>query len=114
MTPDPISPTVSNAKRCAQCDAEFTANRSTATYCSNACRQAHHRGDPRKTWRPCQGDDCPNEIPPWMRADARFCSTSCRDHDYWAYSRPILPRSWNTAETLADIRALADDTGAGR
>ena len=88
--------------RLSRCGTTFTAQRSTRRYCTDACRQAHHRGDTPKTWRPCQALDCPNHIPPWTRADARYCTPQCRDRDYFAYSRPILPRSWTSAD-LADL-----------
>ncbi len=83
---------------CDQCGVTFEAARSTRRYCCDACRQARHRGDKPKTWRPCEGLDCDGLIPPWMRTDARYCSPQCRDHDYYAYGGPPLP-----ALVLADL-----------
>ena len=94
------APAVSNAKTCPQCGALFIPARRTARYCSAACRQAHHRGDTPKTWRPCEGIDCDDQIGPWMRRDARYCSPQCRDRDYYAYGGPPIP-----AAALAGLAA---------
>lgn len=82
---------VSNAKVCEQCCLVFVPQRTSARYCSPACRQAHHRGDEPKQWRVCDGIDCDSDLGPWMRRDARYCSPECRAHDYYAYGGPPIP-----------------------
>lgn len=98
---------VNNAKACQQCGAHLDGQRSTRRYCSDACRQAHHRGDDRNSWRACEALDCIGDgvIPPWMRADAQYCSTACRNHDYYAYGGPPIP-----AAALAATAHLAERT----
>lgn len=93
-------PAVSNAKDCPQCGLTFIPARSSAVYCSPACRQAHHRHDQPKGWRVCEGIDCDNDLGPWMRRDARYCSPACRQRHYDAYDRPI------SSLVLADLSVL--------
>lgn len=105
-----VSPTVSNAIRgvCAQCGLPFTGARSTRRYCSDACRQARWRGDsPKDTLRACAAVDCIGDgwVPLLARRDARYCCPKCRDRDYFAYARPLLPRRW-TATDAAFLSGL--------
>ena len=97
---------VNNAKACAHCGAPITGQRSTRRYCGDACRQAHHRGDPVKDWRTCIAVECIGDglIPPWMRADAEYCGPACRNHDYYAYGGAPIP-----VAALAGVVALADE-----
>ena len=72
-----------NPQPCARCGQTFLATRSTARYCSAACRQAAHR---QRNSSPAQGDPyllscqvCAVEFLA-SRADAKFCSpTQARD-----------------------------------
>ena len=73
-----------NPQPCARCGQTFLATRSTARYCSAACRQAAHRA--RHNSRPEKGDPylltcaiCAVEFLA-SRADAKFCSPTCRTH----------------------------------
>ena len=46
----------------------------------------------------CIGDGL---IPPWMRTDAEYCCTTCRNHDYYAYGGAPIP-----AAALAGVVAI--------
>ena len=100
---------VSNAN-CQQCGVPFDAARRSARYCCPACRQAHHRGDVPKVWRFCEGLDCDNPIPPWVRRDARYCTPQCRAHDYYAYGGPPIPTgAWGALAALLTEKDTGND-----
>lgn len=67
---------VGTERECVKCGVIFRAKRSTARYCSQACRQAAYAN------RPAADPDreCANCGTPigHLRADAAFCSDACR------------------------------------
>jgi hypothetical protein len=72
----------------AYCETVFTAQRSTAQYCSSDCRVAafhmreRQRADEKRwaegEWRLCMDPDCDNVLDPGERSDKIFCSNACR------------------------------------
>jgi len=101
------------------CRKKFTAQRSTARYCSSDCRVAafhqrerereevrilherHLRGD-----RPCGNLDCDNVVEWVERPDRLYCSNACKQHWYREMNRPL------SDESYASIVALLVETNA--
>ena len=93
--------------RCRRCGDLFTAPRSTARYCSGACRVAGHRRKARDRTLDRRVDrvclQCETEVIGfWERPDKRFCSNACRQTYYRDCGGPPIP-----ADVLAAIGALA-------
>lgn len=71
-----VSEPTGTERECIKCGVLFRAQRSTAKYCSHACRQAAYAGragaDPN---RECLACDAPIGH---KRADALYCDDACR------------------------------------
>jgi hypothetical protein len=98
------------------CGQEFTAQRSTAQYCSRDCRVAafHYRervaaADVKidDDDRPCADFDCDQLVEWWARRDKIFCSNACKQRYYRNYGGPPLRLG-----DLATISALRVQTSA--
>jgi hypothetical protein len=100
--------------QCEQCHRTFTAQRSTARYCSGECRTfAYRLRAGRRLWftpaqreripkgkRPCGNPDCDKEIHPLDRPDMKFCSAACRQKAYRARLASVTRSRNNDADRL--------------